>query len=83
MPRIPTDVEKDRILAATIEDTFERYAKLGTLHAEATNETIKNPPDGEGNVTTYVYDWWQVAASVRSDFVEVVDEMSRIIVAPE
>jgi hypothetical protein len=82
MARSATDIEKDRVVAATIEGTFERYAKLGSLHAEATAETFKHPPDGDGNISTYGYQWWQVAAAVRDDFVEAVDEMSRIIVDP-
>ena len=83
MARSASDVEKDRVVAATIEATFERYAKLGSLHAEATNETFKHPPQDDGSISPFGYQWWQVAASVRSDFIEVVDEMSRIIVEPD
>ena len=83
MARSASDVEKDRVVAATIEGTFERYKKLGDLHAEATSATFKVPPDEDGNVTAYAYEWWQVAASVRSDFIEAADEMSRLIVGPE
>jgi hypothetical protein len=82
MARSASDVEKDRVVAATIEGTFERYKKLGDLHAEAVSATFKVPPDDDGNVTAFASEWWQVASAVRNDFIEAADEMSRIIVTP-